>query len=77
MSAAAELELRGAGGEPVDLWRTLVSQGLAFLPPCRIDEATRAMEVTLPGRPAPRTVRAGERPVGASRAGRRAGAPRR
>ena len=57
MSAAAELELRGAGGEPADLWRTLVSQGLAFLPPCRIDETARAMEVTLPGRPVPRTAR--------------------
>ncbi len=57
MSASAGLELRGAGGEPVDLWRTLVSQGLAFLPPCRIDESTRTMEVTLSGPLTPRTVR--------------------
>ena len=50
----AELRLRGAGGEPVDLWRTINSHGLVALPPMRIDEEARALEVTLPlpaGRP--------------------------
>jgi N-glycosylase/DNA lyase len=53
-----ELPLRGAGGEPVDLWRTIVSHGIASLPPARIDEEARVLEITLPldGRPA-RTVR--------------------
>ena len=68
-----ELRLAGPSGEPVDLWRTIVSHGLVELPPMRIDEAARAFEVTLPvdgGRP--RTVRvepgrdgvAAVRPVG-------------
>ena len=42
------LELRGAGGEPVDLWRTIVSHGVASLPPARIDEDARTFEYTLP-----------------------------
>jgi 3-methyladenine DNA glycosylase/8-oxoguanine DNA glycosylase len=44
----------GAGGEPVDLWRTINSHGLVALPPMRIDEVARALEVTVPlptGRP--------------------------
>jgi 3-methyladenine DNA glycosylase/8-oxoguanine DNA glycosylase len=51
---SAELPLRGAGGEPVDLWRTINSHGLVALPPMRIDGEARALEVTLPlpaGRP--------------------------
>jgi 3-methyladenine DNA glycosylase/8-oxoguanine DNA glycosylase len=44
---SAELELKGAGGEPVDLWRTLASQGLADLPPNVIDEEARTLETTL------------------------------
>jgi 3-methyladenine DNA glycosylase/8-oxoguanine DNA glycosylase len=44
----AELELVGAGGEPVDLWRTISSHGVADLPPNRIDEDARTLEVTLP-----------------------------
>ena len=51
---SAELPLRGAGGEPVDLWRTINSHGLVALPPMRIDDEARALEVTLPlpgGRP--------------------------
>ena len=35
---SAELQLVGAGGEPVDLRRTLVSHGVADLPPNEIDE---------------------------------------
>jgi 3-methyladenine DNA glycosylase/8-oxoguanine DNA glycosylase len=49
-----ELKLRGPGGEPVDLARTLNSHGFAELPPTRLDEAAGTLEVTLPvkgGRP--------------------------
>ncbi len=56
--AALEVELVGAGGEPVDLWRTIQSHGLVDLPPMRIDDDARALEVTLPLAPArPRSVR--------------------
>jgi 3-methyladenine DNA glycosylase/8-oxoguanine DNA glycosylase len=52
------VRLVGAGGEPVDLWRTIQSHGLVDLPPMRIDEDTRSLEVTLPvGSAKPRTVR--------------------
>ena len=44
---SAELELVGAGGEPVDLGRTLLSHGFVELPPMRIDEDVPALEVTL------------------------------
>jgi 3-methyladenine DNA glycosylase/8-oxoguanine DNA glycosylase len=44
---SAELELVGAGGEPVDLWRTLASHGVADLPPNAIDEEGRTLETTL------------------------------
>jgi N-glycosylase/DNA lyase len=55
---ASEIELRGAGGEPVDLCRTIASHGVADLPPNRIDEDAWTLELTLPleGK-APRTVR--------------------
>jgi N-glycosylase/DNA lyase len=46
--AKQRLELRGAGGEPVDLWRTIVSHGVASLPPARVDEEARTFEYTLP-----------------------------
>lgn len=45
--AVHELALRGAGGEPVDLWRTVVSHGLASLPPHEIDEEARTLTCTL------------------------------
>jgi N-glycosylase/DNA lyase len=48
MAWSAELELRGAGGEPVDLWRTLASHGVADLPPQALDEEARTLETTLP-----------------------------
>jgi 3-methyladenine DNA glycosylase/8-oxoguanine DNA glycosylase len=49
--------LAGPTGEPVDLWRTLMSHGVADLPPMRIDEAGRTLTATLPVRGAkPRTV---------------------
>jgi N-glycosylase/DNA lyase len=57
MSVLARLELRGVAGEPVDLWRTLVSHGLAFLPPARIDGSARTADITLPGPSTPRIVR--------------------
>ena len=48
MTRFAELPLRGAGGEPVDFARTIVSHGVAELPPNRVDLATRTLETTLP-----------------------------
>ena len=42
-----EIELRGAGGEPVDLRRTIASHGVADLPPNRIDEQASTLDVTL------------------------------
>ena len=58
---SAEVKLAGAGGEPVDLQRTITSHGLVDLPPMRPDPDGRALEITLPlagGRP--RTVRIAE-----------------
>jgi len=57
MSKQLEFALRGAGGEPVDLWRTIMSHGVAELPPAHVDEEARTLELTLAldGRP-PRTV---------------------
>lgn len=45
---SAELPLVGAGGEPVDLWRSIQSHGLVDLPPMRIDNEARALEITVP-----------------------------
>jgi 3-methyladenine DNA glycosylase/8-oxoguanine DNA glycosylase len=42
-----EIPLRGAGGEPVDLKRTLLSHGFVELPPMQLDEDVPALEVTL------------------------------
>ena len=47
MSVVAELPLVGAGGEPVDFARTIVSHGVAELPPNRLDLAARTLETTL------------------------------
>jgi N-glycosylase/DNA lyase len=54
----ARLPLVGPAGEPVDLWRTIASNGLVELPPMRVDDEARTLEVTLPvdGR-RPRAVR--------------------
>jgi N-glycosylase/DNA lyase len=58
---SAELPLVGAGGEPVDLWRSIQSHGLVDLPPMRIDEDARALEITVPLPSArPRTIRIAE-----------------
>lgn len=52
------LRLRGAGGEPVDLWRTINSHGFAELPPLTPELATRSLSLTLRvPRGAPRRVR--------------------
>jgi 3-methyladenine DNA glycosylase/8-oxoguanine DNA glycosylase len=42
-----ELPLTGPSGEPVDLWRTLVSHGVGSLPPAALDEDARTLRVTL------------------------------
>jgi 3-methyladenine DNA glycosylase/8-oxoguanine DNA glycosylase len=47
-SWSVELELKGAGGEPVDLLRTIGSHGLADLPPQVLDEGARTLETTVP-----------------------------
>jgi 3-methyladenine DNA glycosylase/8-oxoguanine DNA glycosylase len=58
MAGSFEIPLRGPGGEPVDLWRTLVSHGVASLPPADVDEDARVMTVTVPVPAAkPRTIR--------------------
>jgi 3-methyladenine DNA glycosylase/8-oxoguanine DNA glycosylase len=44
---SAELELKGAGGEPVDLRRTLTSHGVAHLPPNDVDAKTWTLTTTL------------------------------
>src|SRR2546423_11294381 len=53
----AELLLRGAGGEPLDFARTIVSHGVAELPPNRVELAARTLETTLPVPRGARTVR--------------------
>jgi N-glycosylase/DNA lyase len=47
MPWAEQIELRGAGGEPVDFARTLVSHGVADLPPNVIERDGSAMETVL------------------------------
>jgi 3-methyladenine DNA glycosylase/8-oxoguanine DNA glycosylase len=54
-----ELELVGAGGEPVDLQRTLASHGVADLPPNEIDEESWTLTTTLALQRGAATVRVG------------------
>lgn len=61
MARVADLRLQGAGGEPVDFARTIVSHGVAELPPNRVDLAARVLETTLPLPRGARTVRITER----------------
>jgi 3-methyladenine DNA glycosylase/8-oxoguanine DNA glycosylase len=62
------LPLAGPAGEPVDLWRTLVSHGIAVLPPAELDEPARTFRTTLRLRAAkPRTVVVKEGGSGAAR----------
>jgi len=67
-STTFELPLAGPAGEPVDLWRTLVSHGVADLPPSSVDEEVRRLvtTVTLPGR-RPRTLHVSEGNHGGAR----------
>jgi N-glycosylase/DNA lyase len=57
LTLVAEIPLAGAGGEPVDFVRTIVSHGVAELPPNRLDFAARALETTLPVASGARAVR--------------------
>jgi N-glycosylase/DNA lyase len=52
-----ELALSGPKGEPVDFARTIVSHGVAELPPNRVDLEQRVFETTLPSPRGARTVR--------------------
>jgi 3-methyladenine DNA glycosylase/8-oxoguanine DNA glycosylase len=54
---ALEIPLRGPKGEPVDFVRTIVSHGVAELPPNHVDLEARTLETTLPVRNGARTVR--------------------
>jgi 3-methyladenine DNA glycosylase/8-oxoguanine DNA glycosylase len=66
MPSTLEIPLRGGGGEPVDLRRTLSSHGFVDLAPFRLDQTTNTLEVTLAvPRGRPRRVR-----IGAGRRGR-------
>jgi 3-methyladenine DNA glycosylase/8-oxoguanine DNA glycosylase len=67
-STTFELPLAGPAGEPVDLWRTLVSHGVADLPPSSVDEEARRLvtTVTLPGQ-RPRTLHVSEGNDGSAR----------
>jgi 3-methyladenine DNA glycosylase/8-oxoguanine DNA glycosylase len=57
VSEELELELVGAGGEPVDLRRTLDSHGVAHLLPNRVDDGARTLETTLAVNGRARTLR--------------------
>jgi N-glycosylase/DNA lyase len=57
LTRVADLPLRGAGGEPVDFPRTIVSHGVAELPPNRVELEARTLETTLPVPRGARTVR--------------------
>jgi N-glycosylase/DNA lyase len=57
LTFVAELPLLGRGGEPVDFARTIVSHGVAELPPNRVELEARTLETTLPVQRGARTVR--------------------
>jgi 3-methyladenine DNA glycosylase/8-oxoguanine DNA glycosylase len=61
MRVVAELPLLGAGGEPVDFARTIVSHGVAELPPNRLDLDARTLDTTLGVRRGARTLRLTQR----------------
>jgi 3-methyladenine DNA glycosylase/8-oxoguanine DNA glycosylase len=68
MPGSIQMRLRGPAGEPVDLWRTLVSHGVAALPPSELDEDARVLTVTVPlPRAKPRTIRVREARRGIAR----------
>jgi hypothetical protein len=57
VSEPLKLRLSGPGEEPVDFARTIVSHGVAELPPNRVDLTARTLEATLPVPRGARTVR--------------------
>jgi N-glycosylase/DNA lyase len=63
-----ELDLAAPGGEPVDLWRTLISHGFAGLAPAELDEDARTLALTVRvPRGRPRRVRVAEAGPGRAR----------
>ncbi len=62
MPEELELELVGAGGERVDLRRTLGSHGVADLLPNRLDEKAWTLETTLAAGDPARTLRIADGP---------------
>jgi hypothetical protein len=48
VSETLAIPLRGTRGEPVDFARTIVSHGVAELPPNRVELEGRTLETTLP-----------------------------
>jgi hypothetical protein len=60
VAEAQEIPLRGSGGEPIDFARTIVSHGVAELPPNRVELEARTVETTLPAMREARTVRISE-----------------
>ncbi len=64
---SATLTLRGAGGEPVDLKRTVVSHGLTELPPMSVHPDESGFDVVL-AMPRGRPMRVRVRPAGRTRA---------
>lgn len=56
MASTVSIPLRGAGGEPVHYWRTVISHGVTDLAPMRIDAATQTFQVTLATPDGPRIV---------------------
>jgi 3-methyladenine DNA glycosylase/8-oxoguanine DNA glycosylase len=76
VSAPIEIRLRGPGGEPVDLWRTLNSHGFADLPPVFLDTTSRTLDLTIRvRRGAPRRIRIGAGRRGSARVELVGGAP--
>ncbi len=61
LKLVAELPLVGAGGEPADFARTIVSHGVAELPPNHVDLEARTFVTTLSVPGGARTVRVYER----------------
>jgi 3-methyladenine DNA glycosylase/8-oxoguanine DNA glycosylase len=55
-----DIRLIGAGGEPVDLRRTLLSHGFVELPPMRLDEQAPSLELTLTAEGRTRTIELGQ-----------------
>ena len=57
MTLLAEIPLFGAGGEPIDFARTIVSHGVAELPPNKLNLEERTLVTTLAVPSGARTVR--------------------